>query len=100
MAYQQIGHLEGGENNEDDATKWHFEQFKKYVNAFDMAYHQIVHLEGGENNEDDATTKGKMKQIKDENKSIEIIIKGKYILANIDIINKYDDDEIMPLSKF
>jgi hypothetical protein len=59
-----------------------------------------MQLEEGENNEDDATTKGEMRQIKEEEKSIEIIKKGKYILADIDIVNKYDDDEITPLSKF
>jgi hypothetical protein len=32
-----------------------------------------MQLEGGENNEDDATTKGEMKQIKEKDKSIEII---------------------------
>ncbi len=59
-----------------------------------------MQLEGGENNEDDATTKGEMKQIKEKDKSIEIIKQGKYIITNIDIVNKYDDDEITPYQSF
>ncbi len=88
------------EEAEVEFKRWNFEQVKNYVSAFDMAHQQIMQLEGGENNEDEATTKGEMKQIKEEDKSIKIINKDKYILAYMDVINKYDDDKITPLSKF
>jgi hypothetical protein len=52
--------------------RWHFEQVKNYLSVLDVAYQRIA--PGDEN---DVTTKGEIRQIKEQGKSIEEVKKGK-----------------------
>ncbi len=69
--------MEDLEKVEAKFRKWHFEQVKNYVSALDVAYQWIIPYE---ETEDDATMEGKVKQVKEEGKSIEIFKKGEKFL--------------------
>jgi hypothetical protein len=61
-----------------------------------VAYQQIAPSDETEN---DVTTKGEIKQIKEQGKSTEEVEKRKEIPIDVDIMDIYDEDETTPLSK-
>ncbi len=92
------GLLELGEVLEKAKAKfkrWHFEQTKNYVSDLDVAYQRIT---PNEETKDDAIIEGEAKRVEEEGKSIEVIEKGKQILAYANIMDISNEDEITPLS--
>ncbi len=87
------------EKSETEFRRWHFEQIKNYVSVLDVAYQRIT-LD--EETKDDATIAGEVRQVEEDGKSIEAIEKGKQIptnVANVDIVDIFDEDEATPLSQ-
>jgi hypothetical protein len=92
------GHVELGEALEKAKVEfkmWHFKQVKNYVNVLDVAYQRIT---PNEKMKHDATIEGEVKQVEKEGKSIEVVQKGKQILANAYIVDIFYEDETTPLS--
>jgi len=92
------GHVELGEALEKakvEFRRWHFKQVKIYISVLDVAYQWIT---PNEKIKHDATIEGEIKQVKKEGKSIEVVEKGKHILANAYIVDIFDEDETTPLS--
>jgi len=48
---------------------------------------------------DDTTIEGKVRQVKEEGKSIEAIEKGKQIPKNVNIMDIFNEDEAIPFSQ-
>jgi deoxyadenosine/deoxycytidine kinase len=85
------------ENVEVEFRRWHFEQVKNYVNALDVAYQRIV---PNEETKDEVTIEGEVTQVEEEGKLTEIVEKVKQILANVNIVDIFDEDETITLSQF